>query len=114
MRSVKYVGRFAEVEIQTGPERWRPVKRGVPTEVADDLAASLCEQDCWEYAEGGGTIDEVLAQVGGDIDKARQALEEERAGKGRKRLLEQLEQLVAEPGDVNDGAERPKEENTDG
>lgn len=109
MRSVTYQGRWKEVEIETAPERWRRVKRGESIDVPDHVAESLCEQDAWAPA-GGDTVDDVIARVGGDIDKARQALDQERAGKARKTLIEHLEQLVA-AGDVNDGADTgPKEE----
>jgi len=115
MRSVIYQGRWKEVEIETAPERWRRVKRGESIDVPDHVAESLCEQDAWADGSAGpadGTVDDVIARVGDDIDKARQALDAERAGKGRKGLLEHLEHLVTGPpaGDVNDGAERPKED----
>lgn len=48
MVTVKYVGPFGAVEIETAPRRWRTVAAGEEIEVADALAASLLEQtDNW-------------------------------------------------------------------
>lgn len=124
MRRVRYIGRYREVEIEVAPERWRRVARGSLIEVADRIADSLVAQPSWEEAGGGtaeaappvGTVAEVTAWVDGDPDRARAALTAERAHKGRKKLLELLEQLVDVPAavDVNDGAERLEEDITDG
>lgn len=124
MRKVRYIGRYREVEIEVAPERWRRVTRGSLIEVADRTAESLIEQPSWEDAGDGipdpadgppaGTVADVTTWVDGDPERARAALTAERTGKGRKKLLELLEQLVDERVDVNNGAERPEEENTDG
>jgi hypothetical protein len=125
MRRVRYIGRYREVEIEVAPERWRRVARGSLIEVSDRVADSLVEQPSWQEAGAGtpdapadtppgGTVADVTAWVDGNPDRARVALTAERAGKGRKKLLELLEQLVDEPVDVNNGAERPEEDNTDG
>lgn len=128
MRAVKYVGRWAEVEIEVAPERWRRVRRGETIEVADRIAERLCEQprnwvdpdapaDAPADTAPEGTIADVLAWVGTDPVRAAAALAAERDGKGRKKLLDQLEQLVTDRGGVGDvidnGAER-QEENPDG
>ncbi len=135
MRRVRYVGPYREVEIEVAPERWRRVKRGSLIEVGDQIAERLVVQEVWEDGDGrpapdpepgrsvaeggvpGGTIAEVMDWVtDGDEDRALAALEAERNGKGRKKLLGLLEQLVdgASAADVNDGAERLEEDNTDG
>lgn len=44
------------------------------------------------------TVKEVLTEVGDDAEKAALALEEERAGKARKSLIAQLEQIAAAGG----------------
>jgi hypothetical protein len=124
MREVRYVGRYRAVEIEVAPERWRAVKRGATISVPDSVAESLLTQDAWEDPAGPGddvpvgTISDVLAWVDSDPARAAAALEAERAGKARKKLLDTLEQLVAGPpaGDVTDGATTgpTSEENTDG
>lgn len=43
-----------------------------------------------------GTVDEVLEAVGDDPDLAAQAIEQERAGKNRVTLIEQLEEITTQ------------------
>lgn len=67
----------------------------VPAEVAERLLAS----PVWEKAGAKEpTIDDVLADVGNDPDKARFALEEEQAkgDSARKTLVQKLETVIEE------------------
>jgi hypothetical protein len=48
MRTVRYHGRFAEVEVEVAPSRWRTCKRHSTLAVPDHVAAGLLEQsDNW-------------------------------------------------------------------
>lgn len=58
------------------------------------------------------TVKEILAEVGDDPDKAALALEEERAGKARKSLLSQLEQIAAAGGVTTTPDDATSTENT--
>ena len=74
------------------------VEGGETVEVPDELGESLIEQvDAWEAVDGGrSTVTEVLADVGGDPDRARQALAiENESGKPRKSLVSRLEEIIA-------------------
>ena len=73
------------------------VEAGGVIEVDDDLGESLTEQvDVWGDADAGTTVKDVLAEVGDDPDRARQALAVERGSeKPRKSLVSRLEEIAA-------------------
>lgn len=86
--------RPVEVEIVDGPL----VDAGGTVEVDDDLAARLLDQpDNWARVDSGDpTVDEVLADVADDPDRARQALAvESQRDKPRKTLVSRLEEIAA-------------------
>lgn len=86
---------YAVEIVATGQE----VEGGETVDVPDDVGGSLAEQvDAWETVDGPSrpTVDEVLADVGDDPDRARQALAVERdSGKPRKSLVSRLEEIAA-------------------
>jgi hypothetical protein len=53
------------------------------------------------------TVKDILAEVGDDPDLAAAAIEEERAGKNRKSLIRQLEQITAEGAVIPPISDRP-------
>lgn len=84
-----------DVEISDTGE-W--ARAGEPIEVETELAEQLLQQEGnWAEADmGAGTIKAVLAEVGDDPDRARQALALELAkGDGARRtLVEKLEAII--------------------
>ncbi len=86
---------FAVEIVATGQR----VEGGDTVDVEDvDVAESLLEQpDAWEPAEGGTkSVDQVVKDVDGNPDRARQALAVENdSGKPRKTLVSRLEEIIA-------------------
>lgn len=75
------------------------VDGGEAVEVDDEIGSSLVEQvDAWEAADGTSrpTVDDVLADVGDDPDRARQALAvEQGSDRPRKSLVSRLEEIAS-------------------
>lgn len=66
--------------------------RGEPTEVPDEVGASLIEQGTWD-----ADPKVVLALVGKDRDRARRFLQFERDGAQRPEVLEKLSRIADPP-----------------
>lgn len=80
------------------------VKGNVPDKFWDGTASTSAT----EKSDGGGkelTVKEILEAVGDDKEKAAAALEAEKAGKGRKTLVEPLEALLADNGSDEGGSD---------
>lgn len=74
-------------------------RAGEPIEVDTEVAEQLLQQEGnWVETElGAATIKDVLAEVGDDSDRARQALalEQAKGADARKTLIEKLEAIIA-------------------
>lgn len=75
----------------------------IPDGFNDERCKELVEEKMLEVVKaaepsgdgaGSGTVDEVLAEVGDDPEKAKAAIESEKAGKNRSTLLSKLEGIA--------------------
>lgn len=90
-----YVGGVSPITfiLPSGPV---DVATGETVELTDADIVQLGEHPDWAADElPDGSVQDVLAWVGDDAERAGQALAAERAGKERSSLIEKLEQLSA-------------------
>lgn len=82
------------------------IRKGYASKVGDDGRSRTPNPTETADTPPDGTVDEVLAWVDGDPDRAAAALEAERQrSRPRKSIIEVCEQLTADSGDSGDSGE---------
>lgn len=82
-----YAAKKKQVTVEATPE---------VVENHDPVVVDEVENDSADLGVSALTVDEVMELVGGDVELAKAALDEEREGRGRATLVKKLEEVVNE------------------